>query len=407
MRRRQFSIDFLILSIVAIAVRVAFLLLVPEGAISADLKAWVRVADQFRLGANPYVTTTHLNWPPVWLQCIYFLSQLAEFLQVPLVRALQAFLIFVELIVIALTYSLMQSVFRVAPFRYLLFGVSLNPILLLQVCQHGNFDVLVAALILAFSISFLLFSQTNNPLYWLWSCLFLGLGVLTKTVPFILMPMLFYNMRSISVSTRMLGVCLLLLPVAIGLSVLYVLAPEAVQSNVLQYRSYPGFYGWTGVMELLGWDAHFPLYRKFFYLVLVLVLGWTAFFLHSNQGSISVDRLLLLIIALLLLPVTFGPGYGPQYVFWYFPLGLVWFSLSSREWRMYLGGFFGVLLLTYLVEYLFFPSHGALLLWLTDGAPPLVDISRNGSTPGAQTLLRLPMFIGYLWLFAAAMRGKV
>jgi hypothetical protein len=89
---------------------------------------------------------------------------------------------------------------------------------------------------------------------WLAASAWLGVGVLTKTVPLILAPLLVAG-RRLGRRVHALGMLLFLGPAALGLGVLAVLTPEGVQRNVLAYRSASGFYGLSGLLHLAGLSA--------------------------------------------------------------------------------------------------------------------------------------------------------
>ena len=79
------------------------------------------------------------------MQLIFCLSKVAAVLGVPFFRMLQIFLILVESGVIILLFKLIQEVAPTAHVRKIvIIGLALNPIAILLVCQHCNFDVIVA-----------------------------------------------------------------------------------------------------------------------------------------------------------------------------------------------------------------------------------------------------------------------
>ena len=93
---------------------------------------------------------------------------------------------------------------------------------------------------------------------WLGGCLFLGLGVLAKTVPLVLAPLLAPGGRLASRGERALGAALFLGPAALGMAVILVLAPAAVWDNVITYRSTRGYFGFAGmVREFADVDVRF------------------------------------------------------------------------------------------------------------------------------------------------------
>src|SRR5258706_7953258 len=114
------------------------------------------------------------------MQLIYAVQYVADALGAPFFRVLQVFLILVESVVATLLIKLIQDVAPAAHARKIvLIGLALNPIAILLVCQHCNFDVLVALWLMLFMCSLLTYNRTKDGGYWLGACLFLGLGILT------------------------------------------------------------------------------------------------------------------------------------------------------------------------------------------------------------------------------------
>src|SRR5215831_17748511 len=206
------------------------LALLPDGAVSADAHYWEIVAATLRRGLNPYVETTLLNWPPLWMMVVAALDWTARTLGVPFQRALVGFLLLADLAAMALTWLLLRRLWpRARAERWVAAGLALNPVSILLCCQHRNFDVLVALSVLAALLALERRARTGALEDWLSACGWLGLGVLAKTVPLLLAPLLAPGARR----ARGLGVLLFLGPTALGLGVLMALAPAAVERNVL------------------------------------------------------------------------------------------------------------------------------------------------------------------------------
>ena len=200
--------DIIIVLIVAWVARLAFMLIVPPGARSFDAFSWETTAKYLEMGVNPYQATPLLNWPTLWMQLIFCLSKVAAFLGVPFFRVLQIFLILVESGVIILLFKLIQEVAPTQNIRrIIIIGIALNPIAILLVCQHCNFDIIVALWLLLFMNTLLRYNRANSLGDWLSACLFLGLGILTKTVPLILFPMLAGGFRQATASLGFWGLC--------------------------------------------------------------------------------------------------------------------------------------------------------------------------------------------------------
>ncbi len=374
--------------------RLAFILAIPSTAHSADVDHWTTVAEALRNGANPYQVTNYLNWPPVWMQIVYVLSAISSALDVPFLPVLQAFLVAVESVLVVALLELIKAVAPDVNARVLvLWGVALNPVAILLVCQHGNFDVLVALLVVLFLGSLIAFVRRGDPVDWLVAGLFLGIGIAVKTIPLILTPLLATRSRALPWKTRGLGVALLLGPVALGMSVIYVLTPAEVTAYVLSYRSYSGWFGLSGLLLMAGASASLPAYGLVFDLLLAASMAASAWFVW-RRDRIDARELVLLAALLLAAVPALGPGYSPQYIDWFLPLLVVAFAAFGGPLRWVLGGFALIAAATYLVEYALFPSHGMFLTRMTK-SEPFMTWSRTWSTQTGQTIIRLPLFVAY------------
>jgi len=278
-------------------------------------------------------------------------------------------------------------------------GLALNPVSILLCCQHRNFDVLVALSVLAALLALERRARTGAVEDWLSACGWLGLGVLAKTVPLLLAPLLAPGARR----ARTLGVLLFLGPTALALGVLATLAPAAVERNVLSYRSASGFYGLTGLLHLAGWlQAEALLARvagPLFFLTAALL---TVLFLRRDRPVSPAASTVGATVLLFAIPVL-GPGYAPQYVGWVLPLLTVLAASGERRLLVVLAVFAAVLVCTDLAEYALLPTHGA---WALHSTHSLVldQWSAAVRTQSGQTLLRLPLFIASLALLAELIR---
>jgi hypothetical protein len=373
-------------------------LLVAKQAHSADVVHWMGVARSLDAGVNPYQSTTFLNWPPLWMQIIYFIQHAAALFGIPFLTGLRLALVAVESVMMVALYKLTREVLPEANARRLLLvGCSINPIAILLVCQHGNFDVLVALFVVLFLLSLVRFNRDSESIDWLFACLYLGLGILAKTVPLVLAPLVLVGIRQVPVKARWLGATLIVGPVALGMSIIYVMAQADVTAKVLAYRSDAGWFGTSGLAVMSGVTWLQPAFKIAFEVLLAGVLIGGAIVCVKRKAIAS--RELLFGAALLLLAVpTLGPGYAPQYAFWYMPLMVITYAAYTRSWSYLLAAVGVVAVATYLVEYALFPSHGMFLLHLTEGAEPFATWSRTWSTQTAQTIFRLPLFLSLLLL---------
>lgn len=416
-RRGWFGAEVVWVLVCGWALRGAYLLLKPAGASALDAKYWEDVAGVLGAGGNPYVSTARLNYAPFWMQCIWGMSRLAEWMGVSFASVLWGALIAAESAVVVLMFRLMWEVGRSSEVRedplggaevgngagdarcrrrVMLWGVALNPAMVFQVCQHGNFDVMMAAWVVLFLTGVVRFGRSGDGVDWLGACLWLGLGVLTKTVPLALVPLLAVGARGLGWKVIRLGGGLVVGPAALAMSVAYVLAPEAVWGNVVRYRSLPGWYGVTGLLHLAGAGrAGLERYGAVFSWVLVawLIGGTWWLWGSSRHGGPPSGRpsgrwvVLLAGVVMLALP-TLGPGYGPQYVWWYWPGVLVGYAAyEARWWRRLLLAAGAVLVVTYVSEYLTGSGMGG---WMDEAW------GRRWEGMRGQTLMRLPLFLASL-----------
>jgi len=384
---------------VALVARVVFLLLMPPSAMSEDMVHWNEVASVLESGGNPYNLTPHLNWPPLWMQLVFLLSKLSSWTALPLHRCVQGFLILVDCLVVAAACRLCARLGREQGVgRIVIAGLSLNPIAVLLTCQHGNFDALVGLLVLLFNLALLAHARNDEAGDWLWACLFLGLGALTKTVTLALVPLLLTGARRMPWRHRLLGFVLCIGPAALGMSVLYVLGPREVTEHVLSYRSYGGWFGFTG---LLG--AASPLYVRLSPVLVLAALVLAGRFVWRTPRLEPRQQVLLCALCLLVLPAL-GPGYAPQYIDWFLPLLVCSYAVEDgSSWRRLLLACYAVAAATYLFEYAFFESHGSFLVRLHP-TRELLDFSLRWSAELPQALVRLPLFLCYLVLLATGAR---
>jgi hypothetical protein len=384
-------------------VRAAVIATWPRSAHSDDLDSWIRVAHELERGANPYVTTTVVRWPPFAIVVVWLIDHAARVLGISFFLAMRLTLIGAESAVVVVLYLLLRRFAPAHTVRWLLLaGISLNPMAILFVCQHENIDVFVGLFVVLALWALVVYDRTSDVVPWLAGCLALGLGAFTKTIPLVLAPLLAPGFRAASKLGRTLGIALFLGPIVLGLSVVFVLAPHAVIDKVIRYRSIRGYFGVTGLLRLAHLDSLGGVYDRLFVLALfvaVCALFWTAW-----QRGLGASATVLLAGLLLAAIPALGPGYGPQYAYWYIPPLLATYPLFDGAWRRILVAFYAVAAATYVVEYAFIRALGRFVIAFSDHWHFLVKVSGKLSTTGAQTVLRIPLFLAFLVLLFAGFR---
>lgn len=399
--------DISIVLAVSWAVRLAFILIMPEAARSLDTFSWQDVAQFLDDGLNPYRVSTVLNWPPFWMQLIFCISKATAFLGIPFFRALQIFLIVIESAVIIQAFKLIRELAPAANARnILLLGIALNPIAILLTCQHCNFDVIVALWILLFIGNLVKFNRTGDISHWLNASLFLGMGILTKTVPLILIPLLASGFQKATNHLKCIGSFLVLAPVTLGMSIIYVLSPTDIARNVLGYRSSgngPTFYGIPGLLHFAGLDRFLFVQHFAFYglIAICLVAAWNL----SWNRRIGENEMVLFPALILLGIPTLGPGWAPQYVYWFLPLLVISYALYNAQWKRLLIGVGLVNACTYIFEYAILPGLGSSLWYFLNptkmpgsdqalvSSPAMQSFFRQVVSERWLTVMGMPMFI--------------
>ncbi|MCM2316474.1 MAG: hypothetical protein NDJ92_15095 [Thermoanaerobaculia bacterium] len=396
---RAFARALLALLCLGWAVRIAFCLAVPPEIHSVDVDGWKMVADAVRAGENPYAATSKLNWPPLWLGCIILLDRVASVTGLAFERILQTFLIATESIVIVLVARLVLRIDDSARwFAILAIGLAVNPVMVLLICQHGNFDILVTLWIVLTLHSAISYARSGDRRDWLRACGFLGLGVLTKSVPIALVPLLAPGFKGSRLSDRVIGAGLVTLPTAISFAVLALLSPAALLDNVLLYRSFSGVFGITGLLDLAGlYDLRELAILLLPLLFLAILVVCTVAFWKSER--VAPERIVLAAAMIMLAIPVLGPGFGPQYIHWFLPLLIVTWAPFSRRWRFALGSSLAITIPTYIGIYALTPSLG---MFAARMLPPATaaEIARQMERSDVQTLITLPMFLSWCVVLA-------
>jgi len=385
----------------SISARLLFLAIIPTQTYSADVQNWREVARVLADGDNPYNLTQYLNWPPLWMQLIFVMSKVALAWGLDLATVIRFVLISVESSVLVACYALLRKLSSPnRAFSLTLYAIALNPIAILLVCQHCNFDVIVGLFVLLAVTCAIRFSELEDEREWLYACGCLGLAVLAKTVPFVLIPLLAFGLRQVTWRSRLLGALLLFGPVTLGMSIIYALGPDQVTANVLQYRSASGWFGFTGFFELAHLHRLTEIYTALFAKALPLILALGAI-VAFRRGRATTEELALFAFGFLTLVPALGPGYAPQYFYWFLPLIPVVFVVTeSRSVRRKLLTFTAIAVMTDIVEYAMFRSHGRFLFRLYP-ADAMGQASAMLSSRAGQTLVRTPLFITWTIMLSA------
>ena len=373
-----------VLVVTTVAVRLGFAAVLPARFYSIDIHIWERVSQILMNGQNPYATTPLLYYPPLWMQVLFVLGKISSRTNISLAHLIQVTLTGVDAAIVVLTYLLLRTLGIASrrAFWIALIGIALNPISIFMAVEHGNFDSMVGLSALGAAFALVVWSRGASTSKWLLACMSIGLGILAKTVPLVLAPMLLVRWRETDWASRIVGLALITLPTLVGVSVLYSLSPHEVAADIFQYRSAAGYFGVSGLLNLVGGVQATTRYGQVFALIALVVVAGSA--AAAARARTVDERTIILAMVLLLMWIpALGSGYGAQYIGWTLPLLVVLFAISAGPLRLSLWVFAGVALATYVFEYAVIP--------LQDQA------TRDVLSPQpAQTLFRLPLFFAYL-----------
>jgi hypothetical protein len=427
---------------------------------SLDVEYWRGALGAREEGTNPYETGV-LNWPPLWLEVIVAINAIANRVDASFLSLLRVYLVAVESAIVVTLYFTLVSVGarRRTIRRALLVGFALNPVMVILVCQHGNSDVNVGLLATLACTALIAYRRSRDVVLWLVGCLFLGLGVLAKTTPLVLAPVLAPGAREASRVGRALGATLVILPVIAGLGVIAALVPRATYENVIQYRPRPGNFGFSGsfqavstttnryqagavgalclaalaiwlwprlqrlppsatrrnmlvltlamaaalafaeVLERLSVDVR-SHYADAFTLALLALVVWLGYRLWS-EPPLDAATLFTLVAVVFMTVVAFGTGYGAHYAPWFLPSLVATYVLLDDSWRQLLLVGYVIAAVTYVVEYAFVPFLGAFAGPVFGDPAWATDIGEWLQQPQNWGIVRIPLFAVYVAVIAA------
>jgi len=456
--RRSGIRDVAVVLVVSWLVRLVFALVVGD-AHSLDVDHWRVVLDARNGGRNPY-QTGWLNWPPLWLGALVVLDAIATHIGVSFLSALRVYLVLVESAIVVTLYVTLvfAGAERRAVRRALLVGIALNPMMVILVCQHGNSDVNVGLFVTLACAALIAYERSRDVVAWLTGCLLLGLGVLAKTTPLILAPLLVPGARLATHAGRFLGAALFLLPVSLGLGVLLALDPGPIYEYVIKYQTVPGNFGFPGVVQgvtaatapwrfvviaaLVAVAIGLWLWRRSqrpssattstLLAMVVLMLGvlglvelldatsidararyseaftiavtaaviWLSVRLWA-EAPLPPGTLFLFVAVIYMIVSSFGRGYAAHYLPWFLPALVATYVLLDDGWRRLLLAAYPIAAATYVIEYATVPFLGSFASHVFDDANWITDVNDWLDVANHWALLRLPLATVYVVVIAA------
>ena len=407
-----------ILSLVLCSCAVPMLMLavLDNHALPRDFRGWLAVISAMDAGENPYQATPFLNWPPYWMIALRVLSWVSASLSCPLMALFQLLMFVTGLAVVVASFKLTCLVARDAATarKTVLWGLGANPLWWLLVLYSGNFDVFLALWHVLAITSLVAFVKRGRFSDWLSAAMWIGIGIFTKTVSFVLLPLLLLGKRSLDARRTAMAAWMLIAPTLLPLAVLMSFDPMAINQKVVNYHSVSGWFGMTGWLAMLVSPTFAErIYPGLFLLILMAVSMHLArrmallsrrSFKPRRSGASSLatlerDHLAALVIrsaalVLLLLP-TLGSGFGTHYLLWSWPLLVVVAGTGQPGDRAVFLLLVGVATTTVGYAYISNPAFGPVGFRFMEGAEPTIWL-RTGSGKQFETLISTPLFLALL-----------
>lgn len=313
-------VNWPVVALVALVVRLLPALWLPVGA-GYDIESFRLVTDALLNGQEVYTSVLGRHpYLPLQMYVMAGATWLGELLGVPYVVSIKLPAVLADAAIAALiTTSLSRDGRR--PASAAAFGLlyALNPVSLLVTSYHGQFEAITLLLLV------LAWRSWRFGRHAVWSATALGLAILNKTWPVILLPVFWIRQRSWR-DRILYGVLALGIPVA-GV-VLYLLlfdaSPVPMLRRALTHRGVAGYWGPGAVLDPLTaiYTAGRPLFDTLVALRNVLLAGAALLALWLTRRDSALDAILTVILTVFVVTV----GFGIQWLVWPVP-----FALLARE----------------------------------------------------------------------------
>ncbi len=319
---KRHVIQILVVLMVAISVRLVMTYPLAE---NYDTKSFKIAADLMSQGKIVYEHTKRYNYPPLWMWVLLLIQMLTDVSHLPFAVLVKLPAILADSGICLLIYVLFlrsESGERAAMAGALFYA--LNPVAILISGHHGQFgSVWVFFCLLAW---YFWNSRKMEESAFL-SGLALGIAILFKPIPVILLPVFVGRLRT--ARQRFVFSTLALFPVVAATLPYFLIAPSALLENVILYSSNYGSwgYGYPVVLVILRRIVHYDFFNMLititenygkYFLLLVLFYQWI--FVCPRISLISA-------ITLVFATLYFcSSGFGVQYLIWILP-----FAIINRE----------------------------------------------------------------------------
>lgn len=316
-----------LLLLIALLARLVPALWLPVGA-GYDIESFKLVTDALLGGQEVYTAVLGRHpYLPMQMYVMGVMARLSAAVGLPYVVAIKLPAIAAD---VAITWLIFRSLIefgrRRATAMFFALLYALNPVSVLVTAYHGQFEA-VTLLFMVISWSFWRFGRRLG-----WSATALGLAILNKTWPVIMLPVVWLRLSDnrsrilyplIALGIPLLGVILYL--------AIFSADPQPMLRRALTHRGVPGYWGVGSFLAPLApghpwaqsvYDLLILLRNAILAAGVVFALWWT-----RHQGVLDA----LLTVILMMLAVTVG--FGIQWLVWPLPFALL--ALEDKWARRY------------------------------------------------------------------------
>jgi Gpi18-like mannosyltransferase len=367
-----------------------------------DVYSWEMVGQALANGQNPYQATHVLRWPPLWMITVFFAQHLSDRIHIDFATLIKVPPILADIAIAVTIYYYFARLRKDSRRGRLWAGLyAVNPISILAVVAHGQFDS-IPTLFVLLSLYFLESGTREASLPF--SSICLGLAIFAKTWPVLLLPLFIAHVPGLRSKVAFLITALL--PYLLSVATLYVLTPNDILHKVVLYRSVTGWWGFTSFYSVVPSAVTgliLDLSSRFGIFVLLAAMVGLAYQYHRLRRDRHVAFLEALIGGILLFYVL-TPGLGTQYLAWIVPFAVI-YADTSRFARYFLV----LVSLELAIEYVFRPYICSLLEWIAPVPSLRSECFRAVyGTPidkAITNVLRWPVWLSCGFFLARILRG--
>lgn len=268
-----------------------------------DQESYEIVANIMQSGGNVYAETTRYNYSPFWSYLLLFLKNISSNSSLPFHFFVRSFLTIFDLILAILVgYAAHQN--QKGSFSKAFLVYWLNPVVILIIGYHGQFDILA---LIPLMIAVILTKRENHKTPILWILILGTLSLIIKHITLFAVLLLFFRVAK----SKIHGVLLSMGALAgflLSFFPFLLTTPKEIFNNVFRYSGIKGIYGLSSFL---------PVSAVFFIFILVMAI---IVYIQGDARKIPLTKAVNTVFVSFL---ALTPGIGEQYFFLPIPWGSI------------------------------------------------------------------------------------